>query len=274
MLYLDIIIFMKRIFVFIAVFALFSFNETEIFFNAKTVEKSFSKITNRLYINKYEVSNSDYRLFLYSIANNAVLYKQAYPDTSVWKNFTPLASIYFKNPAYANYPLVGITYENALQYCEWLTDTYNADGGRKFKKVIFRLPTREEWTLAANGGNTEKQYPWGTGFIKNSRGMALCNYKDDVLLTYNSEIKKYEDVKPPIGLIRTKITSPVKSFYPSSFGMYSICGNAAEMISEKGIAKGGSYADPGWAVTIASERKYTASSADIGFRVAMEVIEK
>ena len=51
-----------------------------------------------------------------------------------------------------------------------------------------------------------------------------------------------------------------------------MCGNVAEMIIEKRIAKGGSYNDPAYKVSILSEKKYTKSTADIGFRVAMKVI--
>jgi hypothetical protein len=53
-----------------------------------------------------------------------------------------------------------------------------------------------------------------------------------------------------------------------------MCGNVAEMIEEKGIAKGGSYNDPSYKVTISSEVKFTKPQADIGFRVAMKIIEE
>ncbi len=264
---------MKRLSIFIAAFSFLSFNEAPVVFNAKNVERSFAKIKSGLYLNKYEVSNSDYLLYLSSLSQNISAYKAAYPDTAVWAKIRPFASFYLTHTAYTNYPLVGVSYENALRYCQWLTDTYNADGTRKYNKVIFRLPTREEWTLAANGGDSKKQYPWGTGFIRNNRGMALCNFQEDYILQKNKK-GKYEEAKDPVVVIRTKITSPVKSFFPSSYGMYSMSGNVAEMISEKGVAKGGSYSDPAWGVTIASETKYVSTAANIGFRVAMEVIEK
>lgn len=44
-------------------------------------------------------------------------------------------------------------------------------------------------------------------------------------------------------------------------------GNVAEMVEEKGIALGGSYADPSYDVRIQSEQQYTAPSQKIGFRV-------
>jgi hypothetical protein len=70
------------------------------------------------------------------------------------------------------------------------------------------------------------------------------------------------------------ITTSTNSFFPNSLGMYNMCGNVAEMIEEKGIAKGGSYADPAYMVRIASDKSYLKPTADIGFRVCMKVIER
>ncbi len=250
-------------------------------FSAKAIEKSFGKINERLYVNKTEVSNLDYKKFLLALLeeNKQALYNASLPDsTTWWKNdfiyTVPLVYYYFRHPAYNNYPVVGISYENAVQYCQWLTDKYNSTEKRKFSKVLFGLPTKEEWELAANGGDVSKQYTWGTGFIHNNRKMELCNFHN-VDMKYDSLTKKWTTTTDVAERSRiTKITSPVKSFFPSSFGMYNMCGNVAEMIAEKGIVKGGSYTDPAWLVTIASEKNYTTATADIGFRVAMEVLEK
>lgn len=266
---------MKKAFSALALVALFSFNTTPEH-TARAIEKTFGKIKENIYINKYEVSNASYRDFLAALpAEKASAFL---PDSLVWRDThtynEPFTEYYFRYPSYSEYPVVGVSFEDAQAYCKWLTDTYNNDSKRKYKKVLFRLPSREEWELAANGGDASKQYPWGTGFLTNNRSMALCNYRSDAQLKYDSATKKYEDAAPASGALRTKITSPVKAFFPSSFGMYNMSGNVAEMISEKGTAKGGSYNDPAWEVTIKSERKYTQPASDLGFRVAMEVVER
>jgi hypothetical protein len=51
-------------------------------------------------------------------------------------------------------------------------------------------------------------------------------------------------------------------------------GNVAEMVIEKGLAKGGGFRDPGYDIRIASKKTYSSSSDDIGFRIVMDVVDK
>lgn len=248
-------------------------------FDNKEIKKNFVKITPSIYISKYETTNEEYRRFVHYLKNSGKmdLWDKCVPDSNSWTSMRycePLANFYFSHPAYNKYPVVAINQDAVIEYCKWLTEKYNTNSKGKFKKVIFRLPTKEEWVFAANCGDTLKQYTWGTGFVKNNRGHVMCNFKEWELV-YDSATKKYKD-QPAVSsnVFGTKFTGPVKSFFANTFGIYNMCGNVAEMISEKGIAKGGSYADPADRVTIASEKNYTQSQPDIGFRVVMEIVEK
>ncbi len=267
---------MKKIISLFVIGAAVSFTTAVSPFSAKSVEKSFGKIKEGIYAGKYEVSNASYREFLdvLKAEGNIAKYNACMPDTLVWRNtltsYAPLTSSYFNHPSFAEYPVVGVSYESAEEYCKWLTDQYNRDHKKKYSNVTFRLPTKEEWILAANGGDEKKQYPWGTGFIHNNRSMALCNFREDVEMKYDEVTKKYDMVPDASDHKRLKLTSPVKSFFPSSFGLYNMSGNVAEMIAEKGTAMGGSFIDPAWMVTVRSEKKYAAPASDIGFRVVME----
>lgn len=60
--------------------------------------------------------------------------------------------------------------------------------------------------------------------------------------------------------------APSQSFYPNDWGLYNMSGNVAEMISEKGIAMGGSWHDTGYDVRTESAQSYTDASPLIGFR--------
>lgn len=274
---------MKKLFFPVLIFSAAAFTLPAVNgFSAKTISKEYSKIKENIYLNKYEVSNAAYRDFLSAIQSDPGKYTSCLPDTTVWRSIMtynePFTTYYFRHPSYDNYPVVGVSFENAQAYCQWLTESYNADEKRKFSKVIFRLPSIEEWQLGANGGNDQKQYPWGSGYLKNNRNMQLCNYKDDAELMYDPATKKYYTAQTSASIapnrIRVSTTSPVKSFFPSSFGMYNMSGNVAEMIADKGIALGGGFNDAAWDVTVKSEKRYNGPSADIGFRVLMEVIEK
>lgn len=249
---------------------------------AKEIQTKYSKITETYYIGKYEVSNEDYKRFLNGLLENneKEIYNACLPDSLVWQNeLSPLANYYFISPSFENYPVVAVSYENAIQYCKWLTKEYNSDSKKEFSKVLFRLPTKSEWTYAANGGDSTKIYTWNGQFMKDKRGF-LCNFLrlGDNVITYNNSTKSYNVIKNEgkveTEMNRRQIAGSVNSFYPNEFGLYNMCGNVAEMVSEKGIAKGGSYDDPGYDVRIASEKNYTKQTKDIGFRVVMEILEK
>ncbi len=52
-----------------------------------------------------------------------------------------------------NYPVVGISWLDAVRFCGWLSTQCAFD---------VRLPTEWEWQLAAAGGSHESDYPWGS----------------------------------------------------------------------------------------------------------------
>ncbi len=274
---------MKRFSIIALLIVLVSFlNKKNNEFSLHKINHDYEKVKTDLYVCKYEVSNLDYRSFLTDLnnSNNYEDYKFCLPDTTCWREKItynePFVNYYFQHPSYNDYPVVGVSYEMANKYCSWLTQKYNLESKRKFKKVIFKLLSNNEWIFAANNGDTTKAYTWGSGFMQNNRKQYLCNFKHTVFV-FDSTTKIYTEwpASDSISLNnRASISGPVKSFYPSTLGMYNMCGNVAEMIEEKGIAKGGSYADPAYLVRIASEKSYLKPTADIGFRVCMKIIEK
>ena len=82
-----------------------------------------------------------------------------YPDTLCWmrdfgySNNEQMAVGYFNSPKYQNYPVVGVSWNQANAFCDWLTkqkiNSYQAknkmaEGGKA------RLPTEAEWAYAAS----------------------------------------------------------------------------------------------------------------------------
>jgi formylglycine-generating enzyme required for sulfatase activity len=254
----------------------------------KQIEKSISPITDTLYAGKYEVDNLLYRTFEQALINTNQfdLLKFAKVDSTVWKYFAdgPYMGLYHCHPAYDHYPVVGISYEAVNLFCKWLSEKYNSNPKRKYKKVLFRLPTEKEWERAAYGGKQYVAYAWGNQLIQNK--YLMCNFcrVGDEKIRYDTINKKLVvDLKyNPYAYLTTisdledasKITLPVKSYFPNGIGLYNVCGNVAEIVAENGIAKGGSWKCPGADVQITSMSYYSKPSNDIGFRYFMEVIEK
>jgi formylglycine-generating enzyme required for sulfatase activity len=86
------------------------------------------------YIDQTEVRNLDYLEYLHWL--NRVykldyprIVQKALPDTLVWRNKLaynePLTELYLRHPAYRDYPVVGINWLQATDYCKWRTDRVN-----------------------------------------------------------------------------------------------------------------------------------------------------
>lgn len=90
---------------------------------------------NSSFIDKTEVANVHYREYIYWLENvfsdpqyEAVL-EGAKPDTLVWRSELgynePYVEYYFRHPSYNYYPVVGVTWQQAHDFCIWRTDRVN-----------------------------------------------------------------------------------------------------------------------------------------------------
>ncbi len=114
------------------------------------------------YMDEAEVTNREYvfylqyleRVFPPSDDTYRKIYQSALPDTLVWRNTLGfnelLTENYLRHPAYADYPVVGVSWIQATEYCKWRTDRVNE--GILMKKGILN-PLFEMDSLTVEGGN-------------------------------------------------------------------------------------------------------------------------
>jgi len=86
-------------------------------------------------IDQYEVSNKQYRNYIKWLERVFIplgkdsIVKAALPDTLVWRTDLaynePMVEGYFRNRAFDDYPVVGVSWEQANAYCRWRTDRAN-----------------------------------------------------------------------------------------------------------------------------------------------------
>ncbi|MDR1115505.1 MAG: SUMF1/EgtB/PvdO family nonheme iron enzyme [Tannerella sp.] len=147
-----------------------------------------------------------------------------YPDETAWTNDfknaynEPYLRMYFIHSGYDDYPVVGVSWEQAAAFCVWRTDKYKRSLDLPQGQVIepYRLPTEGEWEYAARAGKGENKYPWSTEGLKDSKDCFMANFKP-------GEGDYTED-----GHL---ITARVASFSPNEFGLYDMAGNVAEWTS-------------------------------------------
>ena len=252
--------------------------------SAKEIQKAFVPVSDGLYACKYETTNGEFNTFLnWVAAKDSAAYRQYAVDSAKWQDVLsycqPLVVRYNKHPAFKNFPVVTVSYDAANAYCDWLSSVYNNDLKRQFKKVKFSLPSEEEWNNAAQGGNKNLMYPWGGFYLRNKKGEYLCNFRHISDAFIIGDTAGHPSIMESEYALASAnefpyYTAEVRSFYPNSLGIYNLSGNVAEMTTEKGLTKGGSWNSYGGDVTIAAKKFYQNPSPEVGFRVFMKVIEE
>lgn len=187
---------------------------------------------------------------LYDFVHTRIV--NVYPDTTVWVNDfknsynEPYMRMYFSHPGYNEYPVVGVTWEQATAFCEWRTMYYRMGQDKNARPIEkFRLPTEGEWEFAARNGRTENKYPWDVNSTMDSKDCFMANFKPG-----EGNYTKDGNLIP----------AKVASYFPNKFGVYDLAGNVAEWTSTSYVESGSiqmNDVNPEYRYDAAKEDPYT-----------------
>ena len=115
--------------------------EEDVMYDWNNISKTVT--VSSFYIDQTEVRNMDYVEYLHWLKRHYVnenspfftqtarpeIYTKALPDSLVWRDKLGenemFLNNYLRNPAYREYPVVGVSWEQANDYCIWRTDRVN-----------------------------------------------------------------------------------------------------------------------------------------------------
>lgn len=195
------------------------------------VNKNNGYLLNTNYVN--------YKFTKYDSLNVAI---NIYPDTLVWYKDrigwdSQLAQLYFSNAAYNDYPVVGISWDQANAYCNWLNKKAEDHNYGYNKAFYYRLPTAAEFEYCQNLQSTKRYFvnkKYNKSFFSGNHIASNTSY-DDFKLSDNKG--KYLAKFGPIidknnFVVKGRGYSPVKvASYPKwGFGLFDIAGNVSEWI--------------------------------------------
>jgi formylglycine-generating enzyme required for sulfatase activity len=218
-----------------------------------------------LFMDQMEITNLQYLEFLYWIRRQQPeRYDSLLPDTLVDRHklvySEPYIPYYLRHPAYRNYPVIGVSYTQAVEFCKWRSDRVNQYlyvkkyiGLKNWKPdsiyvcpelVRYRLPTKEEWEYAASAGLDYSHFPLGYENLidKDSIPVSLTQEYPSMKVNYFlSKKHKYKlNWRKKIPLDASDKPSPVDWGKPNCFGIYNMLGNVSEIIDDT-LIKGLNY---------------------------------
>lgn len=250
---------MKQLILILIIIISFSFTNRK---PKKFIPPGTVQIHETFFADQTEISNfswQEYELWTKNkYGSNSPQHKAVLPDTLVWREKTaynePYVIYYYRHPAYKNYPVVGISHDQAIAFCKWRTERVKEFAyikNKKELKIEYRLPTKTEWELiSCNGAGVLNQKP------RNEKGEILFNHR---YAADSADAKK--TVNHP-----ADVTAPVNSYWKNRFGLWCVFGNVAEMVSEKGICKGGGWRHLYEECRAGNDIPYSGTESWLGFR--------
>jgi len=138
------------------------------------------------YMDETEVANVHYREYLYWLSRvfqeDTAIYNHALPDTLCWRSELaynePYVEYYFRHPSYNFYPVVGVTWKQAHDFCLWRTDRVNEE--ILFEKGITNKKAELQKQMQGGGQENFNTKAYLLGEYQATPGKSLKEYKDPI----------------------------------------------------------------------------------------------
>lgn len=259
--------------------------EEDVTFTRDNLERTVTVAS--FYMDETEIANVHWLEYLYAVQKDSSyeFYESALPDTTVWVNRMSFndqyIDQYLRYPGFRLYPVVGVSWLQANDYCKWRTEAVNSDilarntpqqkaprRGRQAEATAeaapktmdgrrtaiesgivlpaYRLPTEAEWEYAAKA-------MIGTQFVDENQ-VSQRIYPWDGSSMRNSKGKERGEMRANFKRGRGDyagiagrsndgaiITTEIYSYSPNDYGLYNMAGNVNEWVYD--LYRPNSYQD-------------------------------